>query len=142
MAAPGHARAFLGTGWAFPPQFSRGRIGMVSDERDIHQSLLILLSTRPGERVMHPLYGCAIQSMTFENISDSTNTEIEVMVADAIQRCEARVSVELVAVYADALDAARLNIEVTYQVNATNSAHNLVFPFYIAGATDALTRPA
>lgn len=141
MAARHNNGGFLGTGWAFPPQFSHAGTGMVSDERDIHQSLQILLSTRPGERVMNPLYGCGIQSIAFENISESTNTEIQVMVADAIHRCEPRVSVELVAVYPDQGDAARLNIEVIYLVSATNSAHNLVFPFYIADGIAALSQP-
>ena len=134
--------SFLGTGWAFPPQFNRGRTGMVSGAADIHQSLLILLSTRPGERIMHPLFGCAIQAMTFESINDTTSTEIEVMVTDAIVRCEARVSVQLVAVHVDDVDSARLNVEVVYQINATNSVHNLVFPFYIAGAAGAQSAPA
>lgn len=115
---------------------------MVSNEQDIHQSLVILLSTRPGERVMHPLYGCAIQSMVFENISEGTSTEIEVMVADAITRCEPRVSVDLVTVHEAPDDAGRLNIEVIYQVSATNSSHNLVYPFYMAAATDALSPQA
>jgi phage baseplate assembly protein W len=47
---------FLGTGWSFPPQFDlrhRGAV-TVSEEEDIEQSLVILLSTHPGERVMQP----------------------------------------------------------------------------------------
>ncbi|GAB7202250.1 hypothetical protein [Dickeya oryzae] len=48
--------AFLGTGWGFPPQFDTAThsIGMVSGDEDIRQSLALLLSTRPGERIMAP----------------------------------------------------------------------------------------
>ena len=41
---------FLGTGWSFPPTFSRASLSvlMVKDNQDIHQSLYILFSTRLG----------------------------------------------------------------------------------------------
>ena len=43
-----HNSGFLGTGWAFPPQFGAGgaEVAMVSGVDDIEQSLGILLSTR------------------------------------------------------------------------------------------------
>ena len=46
--------SFLGTGWAFPPSFnqSTGEVELISDEADIQQSLEIILSTQPGERLM------------------------------------------------------------------------------------------
>ena len=38
--------SFLGTGWSFPPTFNRdtATVDMVSDEKDIQQSLEIILS--------------------------------------------------------------------------------------------------
>ncbi|RQP08730.1 MAG: hypothetical protein EAS52_24730, partial [Parapedobacter sp.] len=56
-------KSFLGTGWSFPPQFDNegGSVEMLSDGEDIRSSLEILLSTRPGERVMRPNYGCLYQ---------------------------------------------------------------------------------
>ena len=54
-------KRFLGTGWAFPPEFHRygeqAGVKLVSEEEDIRESLGILLSTRPGERIMQPGYG-------------------------------------------------------------------------------------
>jgi len=43
--------AFLGTGWSFPPTFTRrgADVALVSGVEDIHQSLQILLSPRLGE---------------------------------------------------------------------------------------------
>ena len=45
--------SFLGKGWAFPPEFSHNDnpTRMSNYEEDIRQSLIILLSTRTGERI-------------------------------------------------------------------------------------------
>jgi uncharacterized protein len=128
--------SFLGTGWAFPPQFSSaGQVSMVSDETDIGESLRILLWTRPGERVMHPLYGCGIRTVLFENITETLRTEVRAMVTSAIERCEPRVSVELVSVYPDGQDHDILKVEVAYRIKATNAMANMVFPFYLGNAS-------
>ena len=128
------SRSFLGTGWAFPPQFSRdGRAIMVDDDRDIRESLIILLSTRPGERVMRPLYGCDLQALVFEQVGASVVTEIRHVVTAAIERCEPRVTVELVTVLPGPDAEGVLPIEIVYRVRATNSVHNLVYPFHAEG---------
>lgn len=124
--------SFLGTGWAFPPQFARdGRTLMVHDERDIRESLGILLSTRPGERIMHPLYGCNLHALVFEHVSESVVTEIRQTVMGAIARCEPRVEVELVAVLPGPDAEGVLPIEIVYRVRATNTVENLVYPFHV-----------
>ena len=68
--------SFLGRGWSFPPRFNpvdRG-VEMVAEEEDIQESLRILFSTAPGERVMHPSYGCGLKRMVFEQISETVRT--------------------------------------------------------------------
>ena len=52
--------SFLGTGWSFPPTFRKGGadVEMAAGSEDIHQSLQILLSTRLGERILQPEFGC------------------------------------------------------------------------------------
>ena len=61
-------RAFLGTGWGFPPEFVKGNneVIMTSEEEDIKKSLHILLTTKLGERVMLPEYGCNLEELLFE----------------------------------------------------------------------------
>ena len=52
------AASFLGRGWAFPFRVDPvGAPELVSDEEDIRQSILIILGTDPGERVMRPEFG-------------------------------------------------------------------------------------
>lgn len=129
------SRSFLGTGWAFPPSFSRaGGTAMVDDDADIRESLLILLSTRPGERVMRPLYGCDLNALVFEQVSETVVGRIRDAITGAVERCEPRVQVVLVSVLPGPSLEGILPIELVYRVRATNTMHNLVYPFYVEAA--------
>jgi len=65
--------SFLGTGWSFPPTFTKGGADLiiVSGPEDIHQSLQILLSTQLGERVMREDFGCDLNVLLFEEVDQS-----------------------------------------------------------------------
>lgn len=134
---------FLGTGWSFPPSFdwrSKEAV-MVSQFQDIEQSLHILLSTVPGERVMQPAYGCGIQRMVFENVNDSTLTEIKDLVAKAILFFEVRITLHEVEVDLDGLIDGLLRLKLDYTVRTTNTRTNMVYPLYLREGTN-LRQPA
>ena len=123
---------FLGTGWSFPPRFSKITRGveLVSGEEDIRESLRILLSTRLNERFLQPKYGCNLDELLFEPLNTTVKTYIRGLVKQAILHYEPRIELEDVVI--DALDEPEGKIElvVHYRVRATNSRYNLVFPFY------------
>lgn len=129
--------SFLGTGWNFPPEFSkRGNVIMVSAEEDIKQSLLILLSTSPGERVMQPTFGCGLKMQVYENINESTITILKDLIARAILFYEPRVILEnIVTDISDAYEG-KLNFTIFYTIISTNTRHNIVYPFYLREGTD------
>jgi len=125
-------KSFLGTGWSFPPAFDSqsGSVKMISDEEDVHSSIEILLKTRLGERVMQPRYGCNLEDMVFEPMSTTFKTYIKELVKNAIVFNEPRV--ELISID---MDNSRdlegiLLLNVEYQIRATNSRFNFVYPFY------------
>ncbi|GJM34475.1 MAG: baseplate protein [Saprospiraceae bacterium] len=127
--------AFLGTGWAFPPEFdhSKGGVEMVSAEKDINQSLEILLFTSLRERVMRPNYGCNLKDYLFEPMNASLITFVRDLVEDAILYFEPRIRAEKVEVSeSDSTEAisGRLIISVDYIIKRTNSRFNFVFNFY------------
>lgn len=123
--------SFLGIGWSFPPTFHQdGTVEMVADEEDIVQSLEIILSTRPAERVMQPDFGCELSQFLFEEISQSTITGIRGTISDALLYHEPRIDVEDINIDESAEEGLLL-ISVTYTVQVTNSRFNLVYPFYI-----------
>ena len=135
MASP--EQSFLGTGWSFPPTFSRGSfsVEMVSDDVDIRESLWILFSTSLGERVMLPLYGTQIWQMVFHAINTTLITQLADMVSQAILYWEPRIEVIDISVTPDATHDGLVLIMVDYVVRRTNTRSNLVYPFYLQEAT-------
>jgi phage baseplate assembly protein W len=124
--------SFLGTGWSFPPRFNQdtGTVEMVSDEEDIVESLEIILSTRPAERMMQPDFGCELSQFIFEEMSQGTITGIRGTISDALLYHEPRIDVEEINIDESEQDGLLL-IGIIYRVRATNSRFNLVYPFYI-----------
>ncbi len=125
-------KSFLGTGWGFPPTFSKNELqaGMLSNEADIQSSLEILLSTRQGERVMLPKYGCNLNEMVFEPMTTTFKTYIKDMIQTAILYYEPRIDVKKIQ-----LDETRdaegvIVVIIEYVVRSTNSRYNFVYPFY------------
>ena len=131
-------RSFLGTGWSFPPEFNRPSrtVKMVSEEDDIRESLRILLSTSPGERVMQPAYGCELRSLIFENMSESTITEIKDVIERAVLFFEPRISLHSVEVDTTDIYEGLIKIKLDYTIRTTNSRSNMVYPFYFQEGTD------
>jgi len=131
-------KSFLGTGWSFPPEFdgTSKNVQTVSAEDDIQQSLFILFSTTPGERVMQPSYGCDLRSMVFENITESTVTAIRDMIEKAVLFFEPRIDLNFVDLDTGQIEEGILNILVDYTVRATNTRSNIVYPFYVQEGTN------
>lgn len=131
------APGFLGRGWSFPPRFDArdGQLVMVSAEEDIVESLRLLFLTRPGERLMHPRYGCALHDLVFEPMDAETEAAIGAAIARAVLFYEPRIEVTDVRVKTDDRTLGRLAILLEYRVVATNTRHNVVFPFYLAEGT-------
>jgi uncharacterized protein len=124
---------FLGRGWAFPIRLDDRTAGveLVEDEEDVKQSILIILSTARGERVMRPDFGCGIHDLVFESLDTTTVERVRTETGDALRRYEPRI--EVLAVTVDLTEAGsdgRLEIGIDYRVRATNQAGNLVYPFY------------
>ena len=131
-------RSFIGTGWSFPPSFGVEYQGveMVSDEQDIAQSLEILLSTRMGERIMFPGYGCNLHHMTFESMTTSFTTYIKDLIRTAVLYHEPRIQLETVNLQTDHQYEGKITIYLEYLIRNTNTRSNLVYPFYLEEATD------
>ena len=125
-------RSFLGTGWGFPPTFLEGgkQLLLTSDVEDIHKSLEILLTTRVGERIMQPRYGCNTEHLLFEPLDTTLQTFMQDLIETAILYFEPRIDLEKVELVPEPLEG-RILITVDYTVKGTNSRSNFVYPFYI-----------
>jgi Bacteriophage baseplate protein W len=131
------APSFLGTGWGFPPTFSRPQLGveMVGGIEDIRQSLRILFSTAQGERVMLPEYGCDLWRMVFRGLTTTLTTELKDMVEQAIVLWEPRIDLLSVSAVRDPEQDGLVNIDVAFAVRRTNTRSNFVYPFFLSEAT-------
>ncbi len=128
---------FLGKGWSFPPEFNRHArsVKMVSEEEDIRESLRILILTAPGERMMQQAYGCGLKQMVFEEMNESTETEIKDLIQRAVLFYEPRITLNKIEIDIEAMDQGFLSIGLYYTIRTTNSRSNMVFPFYYKEGT-------
>jgi uncharacterized protein len=128
--------SFLGTGWGFPPSFSKATktAVMESDLDDIRSSIHILLTTTLGERFLQPKFGCSLDRLIFDPLSTTTITYIKGLIGQALLNFEPRITVNDV-VISSAGEEGRVDIEVNFTVRATNSRYNMVYPFYLNEAS-------
>ncbi|HKJ02214.1 MAG TPA: GPW/gp25 family protein [Longimicrobiales bacterium] len=131
-------KAFLGRGWSFPPDFSRAgkRVHMVSEEEEIRQALTILFGTAPGERVMHPTFGCGLKALVFEGMTPGTVAEIKTMIERAVLFHEPRILLHAVEVAVLDEFGGELAITLEYTIRSTNTRTNMVYPFYVLEGTN------
>src|SRR5690606_1755509 len=126
------SNSFLGTGWSFPPSFDNisGETVMLSDRADIESSLSVLLSTRPGERVMLPSYGCNLDELVFESLTTTFKAYIKDLIKTAILFHEPRIRLNNITLDDSSESEGRILIIIDYTVKRTNSRAHYVFPFY------------
>jgi len=125
-------REFLGVGWRFPLQVTPGgRIAQAKYEQRIEESIVIILSTAPGERPMLPEFGCGIHNALFASNDARTIALVVHETRKALTRFEPRIDV--LDVHAENTSDAPnlLLIRINYRVRTTNAIGNLVYPFYI-----------
>ncbi len=130
--------SFLETGWSFPPEFvlETGEVLMTSDEDDIEASLKILLGTAFGERFLNPQYGLDMHQLLFEPMSTTLTTFLKDKAKIAILIYEPRINLLSLELDTSAQMEGRVSIIVGYEIKATNSRFNLVYPFYMAEGSE------
>jgi phage baseplate assembly protein W len=102
-----------GTGIVTTPA---GRLAWVEGEHTVRQALIMLLSTRPGERVLRPEYGCDLHRLVFDP-NDETTAGIAIFhVRRAIERWEPRVEILELDAGPDPTEPGRLEIVLAYRV--------------------------
>src|SRR5258708_3761350 len=109
-------------------------IALTGDADEIEQSIHIILSTAPGQRVMRPEFGCRIHELVFAPNTTATAGLAIRFISEALSRWEPRITLERVDVEPDPDDPARLMILVDYLVAARHSNRSLVYPFYLLPA--------
>jgi uncharacterized protein len=114
-----------------------GGVAMLAGDAVIRQSLMLLLATIPGERVMRPLYGCPLDRLVFAP-NDATTAGLAIhYVRQAIQRWEPRVTILRLDAGADPSGAAeRLRIWLEYRVRLSQARGELSFALDLSGVNE------
>ncbi|MDW8282660.1 MAG: GPW/gp25 family protein [Myxococcales bacterium] len=97
----------------------------------VRESILIILGTAPGERVMRPDFGCEIHELLFAPNNINTAGLAAHYVTEALEKWEPRIE----DVHAQATPSPdepnKLLIDISYKVRGSNVKRNLVYPFYL-----------
>lgn len=92
-----------------------GRLETARGPDLIRQSLLLLLSTYPGERVMRPDYGCELLTLAFARNDDTTAGLAIHYVRQAVERFEPRIKILRIDATRSAERPERLDVLLEYQ---------------------------
>lgn len=124
MSAP----TVLGTGPGFPFQPSEGRLGYVSGSEKVRQSIVMILLTRPRERIMRPDFGCGLHRFLMRPNDVATRALIRREVEQALSRWEPRIEQVEVEV-APGPQPEVVHIRISYRHRRDGSPDSLVVPF-------------
>jgi phage baseplate assembly protein W len=104
-----------------------GRLPFVEGPEKVRQSILIILDTEPGERVMLPAFGCGLRRFLMQPNSAATRAEIERVVREALRVWEPRISgVEVDVSPTD--DPAMVLVTLRYAHAVTGRRDTLLYP--------------
>jgi len=112
---------------------ARGSLDMVDGEASVRQAILLLLSTRPGERVMRPHYGCDLHRLLFQPNDETTAGLAVHYVRQALDRWEPRIDVLRLDAGPDPVAPQRLMIILEYRVRATQQSDQMTFAIDLMG---------
>jgi phage baseplate assembly protein W len=124
--------AFLGRGLNFPVRVNAlGSVELVNGEKDIQQSIEIILGTRPGERVMRPDFGCRAHDLLFEPRDAVMIGKLQDDVMEALTRWEPRIQVLSVDPVLDEDTDGAVLVTIEYQIKSSHDQRSIVYPFFI-----------
>jgi phage baseplate assembly protein W len=126
------ANEIVGRGWTFPLKIdSQGGISLTTERNEIEQSIIIILSTEIGQRVMRPRFGSRLHELIFAPNNDYTADLARRYVEEALRMWEPRINNLNIEVKPDPKETSRLLIDINFQIKATNDRRSLVYPFYL-----------
>lgn len=118
-------------GMAFPFRQSDTEIpAAVTDAELVRQSLVQILNTNRGERVMRPQFGCNLQQYVFENNDDLLEQLLRTEISTAISRWEPRALLNSVVF---SRDDTTLLVSVVYTVVTTQTQDTLQVAVPVTG---------
>ncbi|MFW5443973.1 MAG: GPW/gp25 family protein [Methylococcaceae bacterium] len=111
-----------------------GKVAMVNQKAAIRQSILLLISTMPGERVMRPQYGCNLQQLVFM-LNDATTHGLAIhYVRSALEQWEPRIDILYLDAEVSRDDSSIMNIILEYRIRHLHQTDQLGIAYHLMGA--------
>jgi phage baseplate assembly protein W len=124
-------RGYLGTGWSFPLEVNvQGNLQFSAAERNIEQSIGIILGTKLGERVYRPNFGSRLSELVFAPMNTQTLLLIRLYIQEALEMWEPRIVIDGIYTEPDPLKG-RVDVTIQYHPKDAHDYRSLVYPFYL-----------
>ena len=111
-------------GFAFPFRFDAlsGGIAWAEGADKLHDNVMHLLQTNPGERVMRRSYGGGLRDLVQDPNDDVLQALAQHRIGQAIAEQEPRIRPLRIAVHADDADAGRVGVlaEIAYEIRRSH----------------------
>ncbi|WP_432446817.1 GPW/gp25 family protein [Candidatus Cardinium hertigii] len=123
---------FLGIGWKFPPCFNHhsSTVEMVNGLHDIKESLIILMRTRVGERIVEHKYGCDLTPLAFQQLNLNLETFMVNNIKQTITEHEPRVEVLDIKLTSSNEEEGTIDIQVNYKVKHLNVEATIQYGYH------------
>ncbi|MGD1861055.1 MAG: GPW/gp25 family protein [Leptolyngbyaceae cyanobacterium] len=128
---PHQPAAHLGRGFAYPIGVTaQGNLQISDGEQSVRESILLILRTRPGERLRRPNFGCRLHELAFAPMNQKTLVEMRLFVEEALKTWERRIWLDDVGIEPQ-LELGRVDITIAYRLVTSHVPGSLVYPFYL-----------
>lgn len=106
-----------------------GTLQMVDESSSIRQSILMILSTVPGERIMRLDYGCELYKLTFSPNDETTAGLAIHYIKKAITKWEKRIEVTDIDAVPNTIYDEILDITMSYTIKQNLNEDHLTYSF-------------
>jgi phage baseplate assembly protein W len=111
--------------WPFLPVPQDGKLSYTSLEQSVRDSIRIILTTRPGEQLMQPLFGGGIQNFLDEGNTITIRRQLQTAITDSLTTYETRIAVDNVEVETVPGAPSQIHVQIYYRLLRTNAPQQI-----------------
>ena len=109
-------------GWPFLPMPVDGAIGYPTLGQSVQDAIRVILTTRPGEQLMSPLFGAGLQNFLDEGNTIAVRRQIQSATTSALQQYENRITVDAIDVATIDGAPGEIHVQIHYRELRTNTS--------------------
>jgi phage baseplate assembly protein W len=91
----------------------------------VRESIKIILRTRPGERIMRPVFGGGLEDLLHEQNTLTTRRQIRDLITESLERWEKRILLDRVDVWEIEHQPNSVRVEIAYRLRRINQPQQL-----------------